>query len=628
MSTHPDETAEPIIDQPDAAFERLLLYLKESRGFDFTGYKRTSLMRRVSHQMKTIGVDSFDEYREHLELNAGEFTRLFNTVLINVTGFFRDADAWAFLRSEILPGLLREKGTAPIRIWSAGCATGEEAYSLAMCLAEEMGIEQVRQQVKIYATDVDEDALAEARAATFGERQVRGLPGSLVEKYFEQNGQRYTFVKDLRRAVIFGRNDLVQDAPISHIDLLLCRNTLMYFNSEAQTSIVRRLRFALEDTGVLFLGKAEMLLTHTALFTPVDLKRRFFHKVVIPTERGDRGLALSGPSIPRVTPAVDFAARIRQEALSSSPVAQILIDVEGRLLVGNQLAAALFGLSSREVGRPLQDLELSYRPVELRSHIDQALADRRPVWIRDVEWNRGGKPLWLDIQVAPLIDRDGTVLGTSVFFTDVSRYRQLQGELEYANRQLETAYEELQSTNEELETTNEELQSTVEELETTNEELQSTNEELETMNEELQSMNDELQFSNTELRKRTDEVSSLNHFMEMVLTSLQAGIAVVNRELKVQIWNSRAEELWGLRADEAIGQHLLNLDIGLPVEQLPPLIRQAFGDSGEQAVALLAAVNRRGRPIKVTVAVSPLQQPDPEPAGALIVMSVQDDDQP
>ena len=245
-----------------------------------------------------------------------------------------------------------------------------------------------------------------------------------------------------------------------------------------------------------------------------------------------------------------------------------------------------------------------------------------------MEWNRGGKPLWLDIQVAPLIDRDGTVLGTSVFFTDVSRYRQLQGELEYANRQLETAYEELQSTNEELETTNEELQSTVEELETTNEELQSTNEELETMNEELQSMNDELQFSNTELRKRTDEVSSLNHFMEMVLTSLQAGIAVVNRELKVQIWNSRAEELWGLRADEAIGQHLLNLDIGLPVEQLPPLIRQAFGDSGAQAVALLAAVNRRGRPIKVTVAVSPLQQPDPEPAGALIVMSVQDDDQP
>ena len=620
------ETAAPDLDQTDPAFERLLLYLKEARGFDFTGYKRTSLMRRVTHQMKIVAVESFDDYRDHLELNPGEFTRLFNTVLINVTGFFRDAEAWTYLRSQILPALLREKGSAPIRIWSAGCATGEEAYSLAMCLAEELGVEQVRQQVKIYATDVDEEALAEARTATFGERQMRGLPDHLVEKYFEQVGRRYTFAKDLRRAVIFGRNDLVQDAPISHVDLLLCRNTLMYFNAEAQTSIVQRLRFALENTGVLFLGKAEMLLTHSTLFTPVDLKRRFFRKVVVPGDRGERGLVPIGPSVPGTGPTAEFPGRIRQEALNSSPVAQILLNAEGRLLVSNQLAAALFGLSSREVGRPLQDLELSYRPVELRSHIDQAVTDRHPVWIRDVEWNRGNKPLWLDIQVAPLIDRDGTLLGTSVFFSDVSRYRQLQGELEYANRQLETAYEELQSTNEELETTNEELQSTVEELETTNEELQSTNEELETMNEELQSMNDELQFSNTELRKRTDEVSSLNHFMEMVLTSLQAGIAVVNRELTVQIWNSQAEELWGLRPDEVVGQHLLNLDIGLPVELLPPLIRQAFSDSTEQAVALLDAVNRRGRKVKVTVAVSPLQQPDPEPAGALIVMSVQEDD--
>ncbi|GLY16000.1 chemotaxis protein CheR [Kineosporia sp. NBRC 101677] len=612
----------------DPEFELLLQHLKEARRFDFTGYKRTSLMRRVDHQMQSAQISTYADYQDYLELNPDEFTNLFNTILINVTSFFRDAEAWTQLRNEILPQLIEHKGGAPIRIWSAGCATGEEAYSLAISLAEELGVQRVRDQVKIYATDVDEEALAEARTATFSERQLRNVPRELVEKYFENSGQRYTFSKDLRRSVIFGRNDLLQDAPISHIDLLLCRNTLMYFNAETQSSIVRRLHFALEDTGVLFLGKAEMLLTHSSLFAPIDLKRRFFRKVVANNPRTERGL-LIGSTAGYGQPATgDYQGKIRQEALTSSPVAQILLDLEGRLLLSNQRANTMFGLTSREIGRALQDLELSYRPVELRSHIDQAVSDRRPVWVRDVEWTRGATSLWLDIQIAPLLDRDGQLLGTSIYFTDVSRYRQLQGELEYAHRQLETAYEELQSTNEELETTNEELQSTVEELETTNEELQSTNEELETMNEELQSMNDELQFSNTELRERTDEVSRLNGFMEMVLTALQAGITVVNRDLQVQVWNSRAEELWGVRQEEAVGQHLLNLDIGLPMERLRPLIRQVLaGDGsgeggGEQASVTVDAVNRRGRGVRVTVTVSPLHQHNDQTAGALIVMSL------
>ncbi len=246
-------------------------------------------MRRVSHQMQSVSLTGYDEYRDYLELHPEEFTTLFNTVLINVTSFFRDAEAWAYLRSDLLPTLLEQKGTAPIRIWSAGCATGEEAYTLAMCLSEALGLDRAREQVKIYATDVDEEALAEARLATFHERQLRNVPRDLVDRYFESSGQRYTLVKELRRMVIFGRNDLVQDAPISHIDLLLCRNTLMYFNAETQAGIVRRLHFALENTGVLFLGKAEMLLTHSSVFLPIDLKRRFFRKVVIPTS------APSGP---------------------------------------------------------------------------------------------------------------------------------------------------------------------------------------------------------------------------------------------------------------------------------------------------------------------------------------------
>ena len=190
------------------------------------------------------------------------------------------------------------------------------------------------------------------------------------------------------------------------------------------------------------------------------------------------------------------------------------------------------------------------------------------------------------------------------------------------HRQLETAYEELQSTNEELETTNEELQSTVEELETTNEELQSTNEELETMNEELQSTNDELQTINDELRDRTSQISELNDFMRSILGSLEAGVVVVDLELRVQVWNLRMEELWGVRTDEAVGQFLLNIDIGLPVDELRPTLRQVLAeDSSDQPVQMVRAINRRGRTIDVQVTVSPLRTgATPTAVGAIILM--------
>jgi two-component system CheB/CheR fusion protein len=211
-------------------------------------------------------------------------------------------------------------------------------------------------------------------------------------------------------------------------------------------------------------------------------------------------------------------------------------------------------------------------------------------------------------------------------FNDISRFRQLQEDLEAANRQLETAYEELQSTNEELETTNEELQSTVEELETTNEELQSTNEELETMNEELQSMNDELQATNDELRARTEEITALNGFMESILSSLNAAVVVINRDLIVQVWNREAEDLWGLREDETIGAHFLNLDSGLPAEQLKPLIRDVIAAGSTARGMTVDSINRRGRAVALRVTVTPLASGAEEPAGALLVIEQTDSD--
>jgi two-component system, chemotaxis family, CheB/CheR fusion protein len=270
-----------------------------------------------------------------------------------------------------------------------------------------------------------------------------------------------------------------------------------------------------------------------------------------------------------------------------------------------------------------------YRPVELRAHIDEATSQRRPVWVRDIDVLRNAaERLVLDVQIVPLADETGSPLGVTVIFNDVTQQRALQEELVYANRQLETAYEELQSTNEELETTNEELQSTVEELETTNEELQSTNEELETMNEELQSMNDELQYTNQALRERQDEIDRLSRFTTSVLGSMSSGVVVVDSDMTVLAWNSVAEDLWGIRADEAIGAHLMNLDIGLPVEQLRQPIRNQLTEVEEDTRTLeLDAVNRRGRTIQVRVTLTSLHDRGSSSPAAVIVMEVRSDEE-
>ncbi|GAB1640839.1 CheR family methyltransferase [Krasilnikovia sp. MM14-A1259] len=611
------------MEPADPHFEALLIYLRESRSFDFTGYKRSSLTRRVNRRMSQVGVDDYQDYLDYLQVHPDEFTALFNTILINLTGFFRDTEAWDFLRDEVLGNLVAAKpADSVIRVWTAGCASGEEAYTLAMTLAEILGPEAFRDRVKIYATDVDEEQLNEARQATYGEREMKAVPPQLVDRYFEPVGQRYTFRQDLRRSVIFGRNDLVQDAPISRLDLLTCRNTLMYFNTETQARILGRFHFALADQGVLFLGKAEMLLSHGNLFTPIDLKRRVFRRV--PRPAPVPGTIFTDPPQPSPTPTTGLD-RLRNEAFAASPPAQLVLTSDGLVALPNRQLEKLFGVTSRDIGRPFRDLDLSYRPVELRSYIEQAQVERRTLRVTEVEFRRGNETTNLEVQISPLSDGSGSLLGVNLVFHDVTAARQLQEDLEHANQQLEAAYEELQSTVEELETTNEELHSTVEELETTNEELQSTNEELETMNEELQSTNDELQSINDQLRINTSKLDEANGFLEAVLTSLRAGVAVVDENLRIRMWNRRAEDLWGLRSSEAVGQHFLNLDIGLPFETLRTPLRAALASGGESGEVIVDAVNRRGRAVVVRVACTPLAIRDGVIAGgAIIAMETED----
>ncbi|HEX5120800.1 MAG TPA: CheR family methyltransferase [Pseudonocardiaceae bacterium] len=608
---------------PNPGLEELLQFIRDSRGFDFTGYKRTSISRRIRKRMQDVGIADFVDYRDLLESSAEEFRYLFNTILINVTAFFRDTDTWNYLQRDVVSDLLT--GIDPgqeIRVWSAGCSTGEEAYSLAIVLAEALGIDECTRRVKIYGTDVDEEALREARSGVYPPKSLEPLSDELRTKYFEPTGRRYTFRSDLRRRVIFGRHDITRDAPISRLDLLVCRNTLMYFNVEAQSQIVDRFHFAIRENGYLFLGQAEMLLADGNRFEIVSMRQRMFRRR--PGEVGPVHQPVPIRMEAGVGVEVREAGRKRQFrdlALEGAPYAMLGIDVDGGVAIVNAQMRSQFGLTSHDVGRPLRDLEISYRPTELRSLIEQAQVEHRTIRVNSVERRPGADDIqFLDILVQPLWADDGLAMGVSVVFIDTTHATRLAHEVKRNREELETAYEELQSTNEELETTNEELQSSIEELETTNEELQSTNEELETTNEELQSGNEELETMNEEMRIRTNELDEVRNYLQGVLSSVGAGVVVLDSSLRVRSWNRGAEELWGLRADEVQQQGYFTLDFGLPSPAVREIVQECL-DSGHRAgPVVIEAVNRIGRTITCSLVCSPL---DGRAEGVVMLMEEQ-----
>jgi two-component system, chemotaxis family, CheB/CheR fusion protein len=623
------------MSDPDPSFEQLLEFLRDERGFDYTGYRRPTLTRRFEKRMQEVGADDWGAYRAYLTEHPEEYVELFNTILINVTGFFRDTETWEVVAEEVIPRVLESKpAEAPLRVWSAGCASGEEPYTVAMLLAEALGEDAFRRRVKIYATDVDDEALAEARDANYTAKQLDKVPPELRERYFHQANHGFAFRNDLRRAVVFGRNDLHRDPPISRVDLLVSRNTLMYFGPELQQRILASFYFALNRGGFLVVGKAEALQSGSNFFVPYNLKRRVFMK------DGGAGPAFRLPRLPSPE-LVERTSRpdLGEAAFEHAPTAQVVVDDEGRIAGINQAARTLFSLRHRDVGRALQDLELSYRPLELRSLIDEVRDERHAVTRSDVRWQKGNEePRTFDVQLDAIAQPGEQFAGVIVTYVDATEHRALEDDLEKAKRELETAYEELQSTveelettneelqstNEELETTNEELQSTNEELETTNEELQSTNEELETMNEELQSTNEELETMNDELRERTDETSQANSFLASVLSGIQQGVVVVDRSLRVLAWSGRTTDLWGLRDDEVEGESLLNLEIGIPVQRLRDPIHRVL--AGERVAEVeLDGHDRRGKAVRVRIEVAALENLPgvEEPMGAILLVSAE-----
>jgi two-component system CheB/CheR fusion protein len=391
----------------------------------------------------------------------------------------------------------------------------------------------------------------------------------------------------------------------------------MYFTAETQEKILRRFHFALDDDGALMLGRSEMLITHSDLFTPIDVKSHVFRKVVRGGRRG-RGRVLAFD--PGDGASQSVAENLREAAFAIGQGGHIVLDVKGDVVMANDTARRMFGLGVGDFGRPIQDLEVSYRPIELRQHLDALSKDLHPIEIKSVPWAAGDQERILDVRLAPLIG-DAGLMGTSISYVDITGTHNLQQQATSSRRELEQAHEELQSTVEELETTNEELQSTNEELETTNEELQSTNEELETMNEELQSSNEELETMNEELRHRTLELDDMNAFLDTILGTVGLGVLVVDGNQHVQVWNGHARELWGLTSEEVEGQHVLSLDIGLPLENVKGELRAILEGRSEQEQVVLQATNRRGKPVQCGVTLLPIKSDhDGTVSGAIMMM--------
>lgn len=371
-----------------------------------------------------------------------------------------------------------------------------------MVFAEVIGIEATRERVKFYATDVDEEALSEARGAVYSEGDLERVPEHLRATYFDRpaGGRGYSFRKDLRRSVIFGRNDLVQDAPISRIDLLVCRNVLMYLNSETQAkccpaSISRPAR------AVSCSSARPRCCSPTPSCSPRSTSNSECSRPAHPESATDAPHHLLALAQPGTTEAGRERVELGQEALNTSANAHIVVDADLALAFANARALQMFGMSTRDIGKPFRDLELSYSPVELRGLIDDVVANRHPVEVREIEWQRGtDEPVFLEVSVIPLLSDGSRYLGTSVTITDVTAERRLRDGYELATPQLETAYEELQSTN------------------------------------------DELQSINDMLRDRTLELEQLRDFLDTVTGSLHAGLVSVDAKQRVQVWNRQAQE--------------------------------------------------------------------------------------
>src|SRR5438105_633454 len=564
----------------DKTIEKIIERIHLARNFDFRNYKRPTLRRRIERRMADRQIKSPEEYLALIERDSREIEALFGSMLIKVTDFFRDRETWDLLSSKVIPHLLSEKRPGEeIRVWCAGCATGEEAFSVAIMLAEAMGPAFQNQEVKIFGTDADERSIACGRRGVYSREQVQSLPADVIKSWFIEDAAGFTVRKEIRRTVVFGVNNLVSDAPISRLDLLLCRNVFIYLDAPLQKRILTRFHYALRRNGLLVLGKSELIPFAAKVFEPIDLQRRIYRKDGRrePAVAQERLISLlEQDSVARTATEsggeVSAVEQFHRDVVQAARIPMVAVAPDGTVLLWNSAASQLWGRTESDVsGKKLPSLALPGLTGELLVEKTAEVREGRSA----VEFGEGSlqrprdeHPLHITVQVTALRDAAHEVTGVLYSVQDVTAVHELEAELRKvteerlsALEELQTINEELQSANEELETTNEELQSANEELQTTNEELQSTNEELETTNEALQSTNAQLDATNRELAHRTEELNSLAFVQRTTIRTLNAAVILLDANGRITMWNLAAERLLGVPEDAAMGQLFWTLHV-------------------------------------------------------------------
>jgi len=545
----------PATDKVEDPLRDVLAQVSSGTNIDFRNYKGATILRRVARRMAVTHNGTIREYAEYLHNHPGEVQELVKAFLIKVTGFFRDPEAYETLRENVISRLVeraKENGRT-LRFWSAGCATGEEAYSLALLIADYLGSDFPEWNIKIFATDVAADAINFARRGAYPENVLNDLPLEYKERYFERFENGYRVSRALRQTVIFGEQDISRGTPFPRIDLVSCRNLLIYLKPELQRVVLDLFAYSLQHTrGFLFLGKAETTRPTKANFELIDKKWKIYRcmsrpiafpikenalSVRIPASnfREPRKRTLSGAPVSNssemmeVEIEVSHLRRISETVLRYVNLAVVIIDRAYRIVTINASARRMLGI--RDIAYD-QDFLHTVRGMpyhEIRKAIDNAFNERSAMNLAEIELDHAveGSGCYVNITIMVMPDEQSAPELAVISVVDVTELVQMRKRLEgvqrehvdmvnelseanrrYStmNKELQHANEELQAANEELMLMQEELQATNEEFEATNEELQATNEELETNNEEMQATNEELQTTNDELSARTLEL--------------------------------------------------------------------------------------------------------------------------
>jgi two-component system, chemotaxis family, CheB/CheR fusion protein len=562
---------EPALDED--ALRRILSHLRIRTGHDFSKYKRSTVVRRIARRMQVTRTQDLQEYYEVLRDRAEEAQALLGDLLISVTAFFRDAEVFSTLQSQVLPRLFEARDVSqPIRVWVAGCATGEEAYTVAMLLLEEAARHDARPPMQVFGSDLDAGALATAREGWYSAAIEADVNEDRLRRYFTREGDGYRVRPELRDVVLFAAHDLLKDPPFSRINVLSCRNLLIYLDRELQEQVCGTFHYALRPGGFLIVGAAETADNPPGLFRAIDRNARIYQSMANIGEPPRLPPRLLGP-VPIREPAIPFARAVspgsvlseavrHRIAIEQSAPPSMLADEAHRVVHLSNSAGRFIAPSGGPLSGDVVDLVRPELRFELRSALTRAFEQREPSLSLPIPVRFNGKPTRVQLLVKPVSPEDpnespqAIVMFIEGHAIDEIRegpgaqqqvndtVRRLTEELELSQSRMRTMREESESANEELRAANEELQSI-------NEEYRSTSEELETSKEELQSINEELQTVNSELKIKLDATSRAHSDLQNLMAATDIGTLFLDSALRIKRFTERITELFSITpADE------------------------------------------------------------------------------